>query len=74
MEAKKTILDKLNGRAASSNAAEQAAERKSQVGSGMRGDKIRTYRFQDDTVKDHITGKSSTCTKILNGYFDVLWF
>ena len=32
--------------------------RKEQVGSGMRGDKIRTYRTKDDTVKDHRTGKT----------------
>lgn len=47
--------------------------RSNQVGSGMRGDKIRTYRFQDDTVKDHLTGKNGSCTKILNGNFDLLW-
>ena len=48
-------------------------DRKQQVGSGMRGDKIRTYRFQDDTVKDHITGKSSNARKVLAGNFDLLW-
>lgn len=31
--------------------------RKSQVGSGMRGDKIRTYREKDNQVKDHRTGQ-----------------
>lgn len=49
------------------------AIRSNQVGSGMRGDKIRTYRFQDDSVKDHVSGKSSTCVKILNGNFHLLW-
>jgi len=34
------------------------AQRKQQVGSGMRGDKIRTYREQDDKVVDHRTGRS----------------
>jgi peptide chain release factor 1 len=47
--------------------------RKEQVGSGMRGDKIRTYRFQDDIVKDHNTGKSSSVEKIMKGNFDLLW-
>jgi peptide chain release factor 1 len=52
---------------------ETAAIRKEQVGSGMRGDKIRTYRFRDDTVTDHVTGKSAPCSKIMKGHFDLLW-
>jgi peptide chain release factor 1 len=50
-----------------------AADRKQQVGSGMRGDKIRTYRFQDDRVQDHITGRSAKCSAVLKGNFDLLW-
>jgi len=50
-----------------------ANDRKSQVGSGMRGDKIRTYRFQDDRVQDHITGKTSSVKKVLAGNFHLLW-
>lgn len=48
-------------------------ERQNQVGSGMRGDKIRTYRFQDDVVQDHQSGKRSSTAKILSGNFDLLW-
>ena len=48
--------------------------RKDQIGSGMRGDKRRTYRFQDDNVKDDITGKSARCTDVLEkGRFELLW-
>ena len=36
----------------------QARNRKQQVGSGMRGDKIRTIRQQDGNVTDHVTGKT----------------
>ena len=50
-----------------------ASNRKSQVGSGMRGDKIRTYRFQDDSVQDHLTGKRAKCSQALKGNLDLLW-
>lgn len=50
-----------------------ASDRKRQVGSGQRGDKIRTYRFQDDVVQDHLTGKRAKCSQILKGNIDHLW-
>ncbi len=50
-----------------------ASDRKAQVGTGMRGDKIRTYRFQDDRVQDHVTGKTGSVKKVLAGNFDLLW-
>lgn len=50
-----------------------ATDRKQQVGSGMRGDKIRTYRFQEDAVKDHMTDKSASLRKVMNGDFAMLW-
>lgn len=50
-----------------------ASDRKQQVGSGMRGDKIRTYRFQDDRVQDHLTGQSAKCSAVLKGNIDLLW-
>ncbi len=50
-----------------------ANDRKRQVGSGMRGDKIRTYRFQDDTVQDHLTGCRAKCSSVLKGNIDLLW-
>jgi peptide chain release factor 1 len=51
----------------------RATDRKNQVGSGMRSDKTRTYRFQDDTVVDHTTGKRAPLTKIMRGGFDLVW-
>ena len=50
-----------------------ASNRRQQVGSGMRGDKIRTYRFQDDVVKDHLTDKTASVKKVMAGNFDLLW-
>lgn len=52
---------------------EISLDRKYKVGSGMRGDKVWTYRFQDDIVQDHNTNKKSTCKKVLNGNFELLW-
>ena len=66
----KTRIDNL---AKSSYNNSVASNRKQQVGSGMRGDKIRTYRFQDDVVKDHLTDKTASVKKVMSGNFDLLW-
>jgi len=47
--------------------------RSAQVGSGMRGDKVRTYRFRDDAVEDHRNGRRARASKVMQGYFDLLW-
>lgn len=48
------------------------AERSKQVGSGMRADKVRTYRFQDDQVKDHQSGRTAKASQVMKGRFDLL--
>lgn len=50
-----------------------ATIRKDQVGSGMRGDKMRTIRFQDNAVVDHRTGKRMPADKFMKGFMDQLW-
>jgi protein subunit release factor A len=70
-EAKMNLIKLLDGRAG--NNAMLAADRRAQVGSGMRGDKVRTYRFQDNIVKDHVTGKSAPVDRVMSGRFDLLW-
>ena len=45
----------------------RAGDRKAQVGTGQRGDKIRTYRTQDDVVTDHRTGKKARLKDVLRG-------
>lgn len=72
-EAMSTINERVNNIVQSNHDNAQAQARKLQVGSGMRGDKIRTYRFQDDTVKDHITNKTASAKKVLQGNFSLLW-
>lgn len=46
--------------------------RKTQVGTGMRGDKRRTIRMQDDTVADHLTGKRMRASKYIRGFIESL--
>ena len=45
----------------------RADDRKQQVGSGQRGDKIRTIRYQDGIVTDHRTGKTFKLKEYLRG-------
>lgn len=71
--AKDAIIDRLTKQNSNSAYKELARDRKQQVGSGERGDKMRTYRFQDNNVKDHRTGKQATVDKVLAGNFHLLW-
>jgi peptide chain release factor 1 len=50
-----------------------SGDRKRQVGSGMRGDKIRTYREQDNQVSDHASGKKARLSDVRVGAIDKLW-
>lgn len=58
---KETALGVLRARIVEAQRAaengERAEDRRRQLGSGMRGDKRRTVRTQDDVVNDHETGK-----------------
>ena len=67
------MLIKLDAAHATETAANQNNVRAVQVSSGMRGDKIRTYRFRDDKIVDHITGRSCTCKEFMRGNIDRLW-
>jgi peptide chain release factor 1 len=50
------------------------AVRRSQIGSGMRAsEKRRTFRFQEDTAIDHLTGKTARASEVMKGKLDLLW-
>jgi peptide chain release factor 1 len=49
------------------------SERKSQIGTGHGGDKVRTIRVQDGIVKDHRLGKKIQFAEYESGNFDRLY-
>ena len=46
--------------------------RKSQVGTGSRSEKIRTYNYKDNRVTDHRLGQNFALSGILEGDIDIL--
>lgn len=52
---------------AAQNRQSLAADRRGQVGTGMRGDKIRTYRERDDLVTDHRSGVKARLSQVRTG-------
>ena len=69
----KAIKDILKSGSIAKHLADQNSSRREQIGSGMRGDKIRTIRTQDDTVTDHLTGKKTSYRRYVNGDFSQLY-
>lgn len=49
------------------------SNRRLQIGTGLRGDKKRTYRVQDGIVIDHETGKKAKFNKVMKGNIDIMW-
>jgi peptide chain release factor 1 len=72
-EARVAILTRLNQFQSKQAYDTMASDRKQQVGSGERGDKIRTYRFQDNSVKDHRTERQASLERVMAGNFNLLW-
>lgn len=67
----------LGARLLAAREAEQAsslaANRKAQVGSGQRGDKVRTVALQRDQVTDHRSGRRIPVRRYLAGEVEALW-
>ena len=74
-KAMKILRSKLYEAEQAKQAAAIAAERKSQVGSGDRSDRVRTYNFPQNRVTDHrLTGdvRNFNISSVMNGGLDPL--
>lgn len=61
---------KLQERATATASQDRNSTRRAMCGSGQRGDKTRTYRWQDDVVTDQSTGKKAKLSRILKGFLE----
>ena len=72
-DAKQAVIDMLNEKLSTEKYGKIAGMRKEQLGSGERGDKTRTIRFQDNTARNHQNGRICRADKLMQGFFDLLW-
>jgi peptide chain release factor 1 len=71
--ARENLAERLKNLHSASAEAWLRATRQSQIGSGQRGDKIRTIQFQHNTAIDHRTGLRTTAIEYMKGNMDKLW-
>ncbi len=67
------IQIRLSSEGQSSANSAASVQRRGLMGSGQRGDKSRTIRFQDNIAVDHRTNKRMTAVDYLKGKMDQLW-
>ncbi len=72
-DARAAVEKILDSMANGESALNKNTQRSVMVGSGMRGDKIRTYRFQEDIIIDHFSSKKYNLKKIMRGNMDIFW-
>jgi peptide chain release factor 1 len=71
-QALKTLKERLIQRQRKETTGERERNRKGQVGSGMRGDKVRTVCVHKGIVHDHATNKKTSYRKYEKGEWDDL--
>ena len=72
-QAKQELISRIQANSKNRDHTHTSEIRKQQVGSGQRGDKIRTIQIQHDSAVDHRTGKRCTAESYLKGDIYKLW-
>lgn len=72
-DAKQALLARLQQAVDSARQQQLCSLRKEQMGSGERGDKIRTIRFQDNVVTNNINNTKMTTEQYMRGHIHKLW-
>jgi peptide chain release factor 1 len=72
-EVREAMAVELDQRIEQARQAWAAVNRKAQIGTGMRGDKIRTYRTQDDITTDHVKEKRLRTSLVMRGGICEFW-
>jgi len=72
-DAKNALIARLRDAESGETHAEIAADRKMQVGSGGRDDKVITIQFQNNIVKHHLNNKSMSVKHFMRGMMDKLF-
>lgn len=67
------LIDKVRAIEYNTKMKVEASNKKSQFGSGMRGDKFITVQFQNDKVTNHRNGKTCTAKQFMKGQMDLIW-
>jgi len=66
------LKEKLQVIHSNSEKKEYNNKRSSQIGTGVRSDKRRTYRVKDDIVTDHVTNKTASIKQVFKGRIELL--
>jgi len=71
-QAMSVLRQRIHQRVTSKMAGDVNDARRGQVGSGMRGDKVRTIRVRDDMVTNHINGRCMSYKRYSQGFIEEL--
>lgn len=71
-QAYKVLKARLSGLEATKRQEDENKSRRGQIGSGYRGDKIRTVQMQNDRVTNHINGRQCSAKRYLKGDLEAI--